>query len=199
MPVTINGDGSITGLSVGGLPNGTVDADTLASNCVTSAKLATKTFISHAIICDQKAGGTAGGTFTESAWRTRDLNTEITDPDGIVSISSNQFTLQAGTYFVKASAPAKKATNHQAALYNVTDSSFIQYGTNELAHITYLAATRSFISARFTLSGAKALEIRHFSSHTVATDGFGGAFNSSDNTDAGSVSIFTMVEIYKEA
>ena len=30
MPVTINGDGSITGLSVGGLPDGTVDADTLA-------------------------------------------------------------------------------------------------------------------------------------------------------------------------
>ena len=40
MPVTINGDGSITGLAVGGLPNGTVDADTLASNSVTNAKLA---------------------------------------------------------------------------------------------------------------------------------------------------------------
>ena len=35
MPVTINGDGSITGLSVGGLPNGTVDADTLASGLAT--------------------------------------------------------------------------------------------------------------------------------------------------------------------
>ena len=40
MPVTINGDGSIAGLAVGGLPDGTVDADTLASNAVTSAKLA---------------------------------------------------------------------------------------------------------------------------------------------------------------
>ena len=40
MPVTINGNGSIAGLSVGGLPNGTVDADTLASNAVTNAKLA---------------------------------------------------------------------------------------------------------------------------------------------------------------
>ena len=40
MPVTINGSGSIAGLSVGGLPNGTVDADTLASNAVTTAKLA---------------------------------------------------------------------------------------------------------------------------------------------------------------
>ena len=40
MPVTINGNGSITGLSVGGLPNGTVDTDTLATNSVTSTKLA---------------------------------------------------------------------------------------------------------------------------------------------------------------
>ena len=39
MPVTINGDGSITGLAVGGLPDGSVDADTLASNSVTAAKL----------------------------------------------------------------------------------------------------------------------------------------------------------------
>ena len=31
MPITINGSGTITGLSVGGLPDGSVDADTLAS------------------------------------------------------------------------------------------------------------------------------------------------------------------------
>ena len=47
MPVTINGDGSITGLAVGGLPDGCVDADTLAAGAavpadgsITSAKLA---------------------------------------------------------------------------------------------------------------------------------------------------------------
>ena len=38
MPVTINGDGSITGLAVGGLPDGCVDTDTLAANAVTKAK-----------------------------------------------------------------------------------------------------------------------------------------------------------------
>ena len=40
MSVTISGDGSITGLSVGGLPNGTVDTDTLATNAVTNTKIA---------------------------------------------------------------------------------------------------------------------------------------------------------------
>ena len=31
MPISINGSGTVTGLAVGGLPDGTVDADTLAS------------------------------------------------------------------------------------------------------------------------------------------------------------------------
>ena len=38
MPITINGNGTVTGLSVGGLPDGTVDADTLADGAVTAAK-----------------------------------------------------------------------------------------------------------------------------------------------------------------
>ena len=40
MPVTINGNGSITGLSVGGLGSGVVNDTTLASNAVTTAKIA---------------------------------------------------------------------------------------------------------------------------------------------------------------
>ena len=32
MPIVINGSGTVTGLSVGGLPDGTVDADTLATS-----------------------------------------------------------------------------------------------------------------------------------------------------------------------
>ena len=38
MPVTINGDGSIAGLSVGGLGSGVVDTDTLANGAATGAK-----------------------------------------------------------------------------------------------------------------------------------------------------------------
>ena len=39
MAISLNGTGSITGVSVGGLPDGIVDTDTLAANAVTSAKL----------------------------------------------------------------------------------------------------------------------------------------------------------------
>ena len=38
MPITINGSGTITGLSVGGLPDGIVDTDMIANNAVNDAK-----------------------------------------------------------------------------------------------------------------------------------------------------------------
>ena len=38
MPVTINGNGSITGLSVGGLGSGVVNEATIADGAVTQAK-----------------------------------------------------------------------------------------------------------------------------------------------------------------
>ena len=40
MAIAINGSGTVTGISVGGLPDGIVDAGTLASNSVEEAKIA---------------------------------------------------------------------------------------------------------------------------------------------------------------
>ena len=40
MAIQINGSGTLTGVSVGGLPDGIVDADMLASNSVQTAKIA---------------------------------------------------------------------------------------------------------------------------------------------------------------
>jgi hypothetical protein len=39
MPISIAGSGTITGISVGGIPDGVVDTDVLAANAVTTAKL----------------------------------------------------------------------------------------------------------------------------------------------------------------
>ena len=57
MPVTINGDGSISGLAVGGLPDGTVDADSLATNSVTTNKLATDSVTTNKIANSQVTSG----------------------------------------------------------------------------------------------------------------------------------------------
>jgi len=39
MPITINGSGTLTGISTGGLPDGCISTDDLANNAVTTAKL----------------------------------------------------------------------------------------------------------------------------------------------------------------
>ena len=49
MAIQINGNGTITGISVGGLPNGIVDTDTLANNAATGAKLASGSIIQTVI------------------------------------------------------------------------------------------------------------------------------------------------------
>ena len=81
-----------------------------------------------AILADQKASGTAGGTFTSGAWQTRDLNTEVYDRLGILSIASNQFTIStAGTYEISWHTPAYGTAGHQSLLYNITDSTVVAY------------------------------------------------------------------------
>jgi len=149
-------------------------------------------FSSYAIIADQKTQNTQGGTFTSGAWRTRDLNTEIADPDAIVSISSNEFTLGAGTYLIRWSAPAALVSAHKSRLYNVTDSSTVGVGLSAYANNTYWGGSTSSGSARTTISGSKAFRIEHQGSNTQATYGLG--ITSNFDTEQ-----YTTVEIFKEA
>jgi len=68
MAIVINGSGTVTGLSVGGLPDGTVDAGTLATNSVDSAEL-----IDGSIDSSHLASG-VGGITEFDQWRiTSDL------------------------------------------------------------------------------------------------------------------------------
>ncbi len=152
-------------------------------------------FASHALIVDQKPASTDGGTATSGSWQTRDLNTEVFDPDGIVSISSNQFTLGAGNYFISWSAPAFRVAGHQTRLYDVTGASAVQVGSSANAQNgSYSPQTRSFGQARVSIAGNNTYELQHRFQYTVSTYGLGyGAVNSWD------VNIFSIVTIFKEA
>ena len=152
-------------------------------------------FSSYAIIRDQKSNAD-GGTFTSGDWRTRDLNTEVVDADGIVSISSNQFTLQAGTYLIKAVTPAYESAFHQNRLYNITDSSVVDTGSSAYTKVSSFVQTNSILISRFTITGAKVFEVQHRAETTKASQGFGVRSSAGFTTDA---DIYTIVEIYKEA
>ena len=148
---------------------------------------------SIAIISDTKAASTDGGTFTSGAWQTRDLQTEDYDPDGIVSITSNQFTLQAGTYLIRAEAPAYAVDAHAARLQNITDTTTDLLGTSSRAtNDTKPSSSSSSIDGVITIAGAKAFEIQHQCNVTKASQGFGLSVSYQS-------SIYTRVKITKLA
>jgi hypothetical protein len=180
------------------LPTSNGSANQVLKNGSTAGTLEFVThrgFVTYAIICDQKAQNTDGGTFTSGAWRTRDLNTEIADPDSIVSISSNQFTLSsAGSYFIEAYASSFAVNENVARLYNVTDSAVAQVGSHSYARFSSgdLGDSKSHLHARVTITGSTTFEIQHRCADTRTTDGFGVASNLA-------VEIYTVVKIFKEA
>ena len=143
-----------------------------------------------AYLKDVKSSGTAGGTFTLGAWRTRTLNTVEGDSE-IVSISSNQFTLSAGKYRIEASAPAYNVNNHQAKLRDITNSLDIIIGTGEWTWSAGQGTARSVITGQIVLTVPTTFEIQHYSGTTKTTDGFGRAVGH------GVDEIYTQVKITK--
>ena len=66
MSVSINGNGSITGLSVGGLPDGSVDADSIAAGAVTDAKIGAGAVTNAKLGTGIDAAKLADGTVTST-------------------------------------------------------------------------------------------------------------------------------------
>jgi len=140
---------------------------------------------------DQKSTGTNGGTFTSGAEQTRDLNTVLTNEITGASLSSNQITLPAGTYYIDASAPSFNVGTDRAKLRDITGGADLLTGTSEGTFGFTGPQVRSFISGRFTLSVASLLEIQHRGSVTQGTSGFGVSGN------FGPHEVYTDVKIWK--
>lgn len=139
---------------------------------------------------DEKSSATAGGTFTLGVYRTRDLNVVEGDTD-LVTLSSNQFILQAGKYAIEATTPAHDVDNHKAKLRNITDSSDVIIGTSAKTAASENEIGHSFIKGSFTIASTKTFEIQHRSSATKATSGFG------ETVGFGDVEVYTIVKITK--
>ena len=149
-------------------------------------------FSSYAVIAKVRASDAGGfGTYTTGDWRTRDIDTEITDEDDIVSISSNQFTLQAGNYLIHFGCSMFHINRHAIRLQNITDSTTAGVG-NPNAGLTYSPTLFTTGTCRVSIDSAKVFEVQGYPSTTKATNGFG---EDVDNGECHEV----RVEIYKEA
>jgi len=146
--------------------------------------------ISVARITDSKAQGTNGGTFTNGAWRTRDLNTIEEDPDSIVTLASNQFTLGAGTYLIQWSAPGFLINRHMTKLYDITNTADLAFGSSEYLGPASENMSASFGSDIVTLTANNTFEIQHRCQTTRSSNGFGVEANLAAEK-------YTMVTIFK--
>lgn len=123
---------------------------------------------------DSKASGTAGGSFTKDAWRTRTLNSERANVIAGASLASNQITLPAGTYLCLFAAPAHKVGLHVARLYDTTAAAALIYGfTAQSAGTDVTACSIGF--GAFTLASGAVVELQHYSEMTQSGDGMGKA------------------------
>jgi hypothetical protein len=150
-----------------------------------------------AYLKDVKANNIDGGTHTAGSYQTRVLNTLEGDVS-FVSLASNQFTLQPGTYHIEASAPAARVNRHIVKLRNISDSVDTILGSSSNADSTVSpggdsveSQTISTLAGVFSISTAKTFEIQHRGTTTQATIGFGYAANFGNNE------LYTQVKITK--
>ncbi|MFN8563602.1 MAG: hypothetical protein U0703_18750 [Anaerolineae bacterium] len=142
----------------------------------------------YALIREEQTQGTSAGTFTSGAWQKRTLNVEAADTGDHASLSASQITLEAGTYRLRASAPAYSVDAHQLRWQNVTDAATTLVGTAEYANGVQ---TRSVIAGRFTINASKTFELQHRCATTRSGDGLGAAGNLA-------VEVYALVELWRE-
>ena len=173
----------------------TVTSAMLKSGSVTSAKLASDAVFtpSYAVVSDQKTSGTAGGT-SSTSYVTRDLNAEVFDPDNIVTVASNQFTLIAGTYIIEWQCPHFRSNAATTVLYDVTGSANVETGTSGYDTSSSGQGTTGLSTgiARVVISAANTFDIRMKVSSCKTSNGFGVAANQNPET-------YTVVKITKIA
>ena len=90
MPISINGSGIVTGISVGGLPDGIVDTDMIASNAVTLAKSAGRKVIqvvTSGIDNGEHMGSTSSATYVTASELPNATITPISSSSDILIIA----------------------------------------------------------------------------------------------------------------
>lgn len=130
------------------------------------SSLYTTSNLPYVRLSDTKASGTAGTSYTDGAYRTVALNTENDDAEGICTLSSNQFTLSAGTYAISVWFQQFRDSTAQYAvrLRNTTDSStafkWPAIGISSRAASGPTGDTIGHLYGRFTIGTSKALELQ---------------------------------------
>ena len=118
MPIAINGSGTITGLSVGGLPDGTVDADTLAINNTPACQ----------VYMSANMTSLGNDSLTKLEFDTEDFDT-----DSAYDTTNKKFTVPAnkgGKYLINACAYVAAGVDMYTQIHIYKNGSSVAYNYN---------------------------------------------------------------------
>ena len=149
--------------------------DFVANTVLTAAQLngVLDDFQDVAIFNETQTAGTNSGTFTSGAWQTRVLNTTVVNNIASCSLATNAVSLPAGTYYMRAAAPAFQCNEHQVKIYNNTDAADVITGRSSYNQAATEAAGFSEAIAVVTITGTKSFLVQHRCAATKATNGLG--------------------------
>tara|TARA_R110000737_G_scaffold332185_1_gene348947 strand:+ start:15 stop:857 length:843 start_codon:yes stop_codon:yes gene_type:complete len=134
-------------------------------------------------------------TLSVNVWNARVLNTVTVNEISGASLSSNQVTLPAGTYKIRADVPAFKVNVNVSRLYNITDGALQEMGTLENSHQNGYGNSTSTIIAYFTIGSTKTFGI-DTAVQTGQVDG-GGEDRGNLVLAFSGVQVYTQIEIEK--
>lgn len=153
------------------------------------------TSVQYANLQAQATSGTNGGTATSGSWLLRPLTTIANDPSSLIgSLTSSQFTLNAGTYVINAASQFGFGCDNAAIrLHNVTDSTFPIQGINVYAQASSdNSAYLTEMAGLITIAGTKTFELQYRVQQTISSNGLG-------QGNGWGTEIYCIVEIWKIA
>lgn len=110
------------------------------------------------VLADVKASGTSGGTSTTGSDVVRVINTKVRDAFSLCTLAANQFTLEAGSYYIRARAAGYAVNANQLLLWNATGATELLRGDSCLTGSQVIFAE---LNGTFTVAASQALELRH--------------------------------------
>tara|TARA_R100001082_G_scaffold111238_1_gene94357 strand:+ start:12233 stop:12760 length:528 start_codon:yes stop_codon:yes gene_type:complete len=158
-------------------------------------------FISYAKLSDH-ATASGGAVASADTWFIRNLTHEDHDPDGIVSLntSTNKFTLQPGTYWIKGLASFMKIDSSSVRIYNYTDSSVACSGTLDYSQdAAFYGSSAPVTTGRVTITAATEFGLEGITAATNTDATAKGPIDSAFHSDGSSYTELATVEIFKES
>ncbi|MEA5624110.1 hypothetical protein [Nostoc sp. UHCC 0251] len=116
--------------------------------------------VEYAQVADVKTSGTGGGTYTSAnTVITRTLNTVVSSASWL-SLASNAFTLQPGTYIIDATVPAILVNNFRAWLEDSSGTIVLLGSSAYNAPGAAYASTNSYIKGKIVVSSPTSYTVK---------------------------------------